>query len=67
MLVFYSCHSSVGTDDAEMLSDRNSMLFVETSAKTAANVSAIFDTVAMKLAGNGAASQLPTAPVLASS
>ena len=39
------------------------MLFMETSAKTAANVSAIFEAVALKLAGNGGAAQLLTSPV----
>jgi hypothetical protein len=43
------------------------MLFIETSAKTAANVSAIFEAVAIRLAGNGGAQSLPTAPVPASS
>ena len=43
------------------------MLFIETSAKTAANVAAIFDTVAIKLASKGGAAQLPIAPVPASS
>jgi hypothetical protein len=41
------------------------MLFVETSAKTAANVTSIFDTVAEKVASDGTA-QLPAAPVPAS-
>ena len=41
---------------------RNSMLFMETSAKTAANVAAIFEAVALKLAGNGGAAQLQTSP-----
>ena len=42
------------------------MLFIETSAKTAANVTTIFDTVAEKVSSDGAV-QLPTAPVPASS
>ena len=41
------------------------MLFMETSAKTAANVAAIFEAVALKLAGGGAPAQLPAAPVAA--
>ena len=41
---------------------RNSMLFMETSAKTAANVAAIFEAVALKLAGNGGAAQLQPSP-----
>ena len=44
---------------------RNSMLFIETSAKTAANVTTIFDTVAEKVTSDGTA-QLPAAPVPAS-
>lgn len=39
------------------------MLFMETSAKTAANVAAIFEAVALKLGGSGSAAQLPAAPV----
>ena len=38
------------------------MLFMETSAKTAANVAAIFEAVALKLAGNGGAAQLQPSP-----
>ena len=43
------------------------MLFTETSAKTAANVTSIFETVAIKLASSGRAAELPVAPVPASS
>ena len=43
------------------------MLFIETSAKTAANVSSIFETVAVKLASSSGADSLPKAPVTASS
>ncbi|CAL8463264.1 g2798 [Coccomyxa elongata] len=57
----------VTTETGQEYAERNSMLFIETSAKTAANVAAIFDTVAMKLASKGGAAQLPVAPVPASS
>ncbi|CAL5223554.1 g6087 [Coccomyxa viridis] len=53
----------VTTESGQEYAERNSMLFMETSAKTAANVAAIFEAVALKLAGSGAPAQLPAAPV----
>ncbi|KAK9815512.1 hypothetical protein WJX72_004893 [[Myrmecia] bisecta] len=41
----------VTPEDGQEYASRNDMLFIETSAKTAANVSEIFETVAKKLSG----------------
>eukprot|EP00884_Botryococcus_braunii_P006257 jgi/Botrbrau1/15632/Bobra.4_1s0017.1 len=47
---------AVSTEEGQEYADSNSMLFVETSAKTAANVTTIFDTVAQRIAGSSAPS-----------
>eukprot|EP00877_Chromochloris_zofingiensis_P000587 jgi/Chrzof1/10529/Cz05g02050.t1 len=41
----------VSEEEARAFADKNAMVFVESSAKTAANVSEIFESVAAKLAG----------------
>ena len=59
-------HGNWNVEDLRLLGlvCSNSMMFLETSAKTAANVAAVFDAIAQKLAGAGAPPSGPSIPAL---
>ena len=53
-------HRTVTIEEGQEYASSNGMLFIETSAKTAANVPAIFESVATKLTSPAAAVPAPT-------
>ncbi|KAK9833483.1 hypothetical protein WJX84_003234 [Apatococcus fuscideae] len=54
----------VTTEEGQAYAASNAMMFLETSAKTAANVAAVFDAIARQLAGAGGPPSGPSIPSL---
>lgn len=57
-------HKAVSTEEAQQYADSAGMLYVETSAKTAANVAQTFELVATRLAAASAAGATATAATM---